>query len=141
MVEEVRSCAATNTAVEYLGLQTQEAVYQEMRKAKFLIFPSEWFETFGRTVIEAFSQGTPVLATDLGAARELVEEGVTGYRFLPGNVDTLVERALSFPTGEVYQKMRTNCRSVFLGKFTAEINYTILMDIYTRSISTRKNRG
>ena len=91
MVGEVRSCAAINTAVEYLGLQTQEAVYQEMGKAKFLVFPSEWLETFGRTIIEAFSQGTPVLAADLGAARELVEEGVTGYRFLPGNVDALVE--------------------------------------------------
>lgn len=140
MADEVRLCAAGNGGVEYLGAQPPEKVYREMAKAKFLVFPSEWFETFGRTVVEAFSQGTPVLAADLGAVRELVEEGVTGYRFAPGNVDALVAGALRFSSGEDYERMRSNCRNVFLSKFTAEINYKLLTDIYTKAIALRKLR-
>jgi glycosyltransferase involved in cell wall biosynthesis len=140
MVEEVRSCAASNTNIEYLGLLQPNAVYREMAKARFLVFPSEWFETFGRTVIEAFSQGTPVLATDLGAVRELVAEGVTGYLYLPGNVDALVNGTLRFPTGEKYKIMRANCRDLFLSKYTAKINYTLLTDIYNKAITLRKMR-
>jgi glycosyltransferase involved in cell wall biosynthesis len=140
MAEEVRACAARNASIESMGLQPPEAVYREMAKARFLVFPSEWFETFGRTVIEAFSQGTPVLAADLGGVRELVEEGVTGYRFLPGNADALVAGALRFPGGEDYERMRSACRSLFLRKFTAEINYPLLTKIYARAIAVRKMR-
>jgi glycosyltransferase involved in cell wall biosynthesis len=140
MADEVRLCAARNANIEYLGLQAPEAVYREMAKAKFLVFPSEWFETFGRTVVEAFSRGTPVLACDLGGVRELVEEGVTGYRFPPGNADALAAAVLRFPAGEDYERMCSNCRNLFLSKFTAEINYPLLMEIYAKAIAARKAR-
>jgi glycosyltransferase involved in cell wall biosynthesis len=140
MADEVRACAASNADVEYLGVQPPEAVYREMAKARFLVFPSEWYETFGRTVIEAFSQGTPVLAADCGAVRELVEEGVAGYRFQPGNVDALVSGTLRFTTIENYKRMRTNCRHLFLHRFTAEINYDLLMEIYSKAIAAHKIR-
>jgi glycosyltransferase involved in cell wall biosynthesis len=140
MADEVRSCAASNSRVEYLGLQPPDAVLSAMAKAKFLVFPSEWFETFGRTVVEAYSQGTPVLAADLGGVRELVAEGITGYRFPPGNADALVAGALRFSACEDYEQMPANCRRLFLGRFTAEINYTQLTDIYNQAIAIRKAR-
>jgi glycosyltransferase involved in cell wall biosynthesis len=141
MAEEVRACSAANSAVEYLGLQSSEAVYREMARAKFLVFSSEWFETFGRTIIEAFSCGTPVLAADLGGLRELVKDGITGYLFPAGNTGALIAGALRFPRGEDYERMRANCRHLFLGKFTTEINYTLLMDIYAQAIAMRMKRG
>jgi len=140
MADEVRACAASNHRVEYLGLQPPEAVLSAMAKARFLVFPSEWYETFGRTVVEAFSQGTPVLATDMGGVRELVEESKTGFRFPPGDAEALVAGALRFSAIEDYEKMRTNCRNLFLSRFTAETNYTLLMDIYNRAIAIRKRR-
>ncbi len=140
LADQVRSCAAANPRVEYLGLQPPGAVLRAMAKARFLVFPSEWFETFGRTVVEAFSQGTPVLAADLGGVRELVEEGVTGFRFPPGDADALAAGARRFSNGAEYQQMRANCRNLFLHKYTAEINYTQLMNAYTQAITIRKMR-
>ncbi|MGA9129372.1 MAG: glycosyltransferase family 4 protein [Terracidiphilus sp.] len=140
LAEEVRSCATRNSAVQYMGLQPPDTVYREMAKAKFLVFPSECFETFGRTVAEAFSQGTPVLASDLGAVRELVEDGVTGYRFSPGDSNALIEGALRFQVGDAYLQMRSNCRNVFLNRFTAEMNCNQLIDIYSKAIKLRNQR-
>jgi glycosyltransferase involved in cell wall biosynthesis len=140
LAEEVRSCAARNSAVQYMGLQPPDTVYREMAKAKFLVFPSECFETFGRTVAEAFSQRTPVLASDLGAVRELVEDGVTGYRFSPGDSNALIEGALRFQVGDAYLQMRSNCRNVFLNRFTAEMNCNQLIDIYSKAIKLRNQR-
>jgi glycosyltransferase involved in cell wall biosynthesis len=140
MLDQVRACATANSRVEYLGLLPPDRVYSEMAKARFLVFPSEWYEGLSRTVIEAFSQGTPVLAADLGAVSELVEEGVNGYRFPPGNIEALVAGALGFPTGESCQRMRLNCRNLFLSRFTAEINYTQLIEIYAKAISLRNMR-
>jgi glycosyltransferase involved in cell wall biosynthesis len=98
-------------------------------------------ETFGRTVVEAFSQGTPVLAADLGGMRQLVKDGVTGYRFSPGNVESLIAGTLRFPTGIEYKQMSTNCRAFYLREFTGEINYVALMDIYRRAIAIRTDKS
>lgn len=140
MAGEVRACSAANSAVEFLGLQSHEVVYNEMAAAKFLVFPSEWFEGFARTVVEAFSQGTPILAANLGAVSELVEDGITGYRFLAGNAGALIAGAMRFLRDKDYARMRANCRHLFLGKFTAEINYTLLMEIYGRAIANSEQR-
>ena len=43
-----------------------------MRESKATILPSEWWETFGLTVIESISEGTPVVVSDLGALPEIV---------------------------------------------------------------------
>jgi glycosyltransferase involved in cell wall biosynthesis len=140
LADEVRSLASKNGSVEYLGPLPPGAVYREMETARFLVFPSEWYETFGRTIVEAFSRSTPVLAADLGGVRELVEEGVTGFCFPPGDVGALIQGALRFPTGQDYERMRSNCRAVFEKKFSAEINYPLLMDIYAKAIAARALR-
>ncbi len=141
LADEVRSSAARNSAIEYLGALPPDAVYRAMAKARFLVFPSDCFETFGRTIVEAFSQGTPVLAADLGGVPELVEEGVTGYRFAAGDAEALAAGTRRFPASGDYQRMRQRCRDLFLGKFTAEINHNLQMEIYAKAIAVRRRRG
>ena len=62
-----------------------------MRDAAFLVFPSEWFETFGLTIIEAYSTGLPVIASAVGAAAELVRDGSTGLLYEAGNAAALAK--------------------------------------------------
>jgi len=56
-----------------------------LKKALFLVFPSECYESFGYTIIEGYACGVPVVASDIGGARELVQEGNTGFLFQAGN--------------------------------------------------------
>ena len=140
MKNKVLACSADNSAIEYIGRLTSDAVYQEMSNARFLVFPSEWYETFGRTIVEAFAQGTPVLAADLGAARELVVDGVTGYLFSPGDAGALVNGALRFFQPN-YEQLRENCRGSYLRNYTEESNYPLLMNIYAGAIDARKRRS
>jgi glycosyltransferase involved in cell wall biosynthesis len=49
-------------------------------RASAMVFPIRWMEPFGLVMIEAMACGTPVLTTNWGAAPELVEDGVTGFR-------------------------------------------------------------
>jgi glycosyltransferase involved in cell wall biosynthesis len=48
--------------------------------AKAMLFPIRWPEPFGLVMVEAMACGTPVVTTNWGAAPELVEDGVTGFR-------------------------------------------------------------
>ena len=98
--DRVAGAAAGRSNVELLGHRPVADVHALMREADMLIFPSEWYETFGRVAAEAFAAGTPVVAADIGAVAELVEHGRTGLKFRPGDPEDLaaqVEWALSHP--------------------------------------------
>ena len=57
-----------------------------------LIFPSKWYETFGRVAIEAYAKGTPVVASIFGAMAEIIRPGRTGMLFEPGNAQDLTAK-------------------------------------------------
>jgi glycosyltransferase involved in cell wall biosynthesis len=60
-----------------------------LARAGAMLFPIQWEEPFGIAMVEAMASGTPVLATERGAAVEIVEPGVTG--FLASDTEGLVE--------------------------------------------------
>tara|TARA_R110000868_G_scaffold19588_2_gene84296 strand:- start:1341 stop:2486 length:1146 start_codon:yes stop_codon:yes gene_type:complete len=57
--------------------------------ASFALAPSVEPEAFGRTAAEAGAMHVPVIAADHGGAREVVIEGVTGWRVVPGDPEAL----------------------------------------------------
>jgi glycosyltransferase involved in cell wall biosynthesis len=126
--------------VEWLGQRPLPAVHTLMGEAAFLVFPSEWYETFGRVAIEAFAKGTPVIASDIGALTELVEQGRTGLRFHPGDPESLaaeVEWAWSHP--DQMRQMGREARAEYEREYTAEQNYSMLMAVYDKAIATRQS--
>ena len=50
-----------------------------MGRARALVFPIDWPEPFGLVMTEAMACGTPVITRPLGAAPEIVTDGVTGF--------------------------------------------------------------
>ena len=121
--------------VEWLGQQSKERVLSLMRDAFVLIFPSEWYETFGLVMIEAFATGLPVIAGNLGAAAELVDHGRTGLHYRSGDPNDLaanVQWAVNHRSELV--QMGRRAREEYLRHYTAESNYQALLDIY-RSVS------
>ena len=117
--------------VELLGPRSSKQVYELMGEAAFLVFPSEWYETFGRVAIEAFSKGTPVIGANIGAIPEVVEHLRTGLLFKPGDAEDLarqMEWAIRHPA--LLTEMRREARAEFESKYTSERNYEMLMRIY-----------
>jgi glycosyltransferase involved in cell wall biosynthesis len=77
----LRRLAADIPRVKFLGRLTPEALAPYYRDAVALIVPSICFETFGIVVIEAFRQGTPVLARRIASFPEIVEAAGGGELF------------------------------------------------------------
>jgi glycosyltransferase involved in cell wall biosynthesis len=77
----MEACADTNGLVRYMGLvANNEQKVELLQKARCLVSPLRppYIEIFGLSTIESMACGTPVLATDLGAGRELIVHGKTG---------------------------------------------------------------
>lgn len=117
--------------VAALGRQNTAEVSDLMRQAAFLVLPSEWYEGFPLVLVEAFAHGLPVLASRLGSMADIVEDGITGLLFTPGDADDLAAKAkwlLDHPLET--QKLGENARRKFLENYTAERNYAELLGIY-----------
>ncbi|PVY41320.1 glycosyltransferase family 4 protein [Pontibacter virosus] len=138
MREEVERHAATHPNVTYLGYQKLDRVEQELKTAKALIFPSEWMETFGMTIIEAFSTGTPVIAAKIGGAAQLVDDGVNGLHYSPGNAAELAERVHTLTQHpHMARQMGTAARQSYEVRYTPEANYRMLLSIYEDTIRSK----
>jgi glycosyltransferase involved in cell wall biosynthesis len=133
---EVIQAAKENVSIDYLGRKSSEEVYELLKSAKFLVFPSMWYEGLPMTIIEAYATGTPVIASNLGSMSSLVKDGLTGLLFHPGNIQDLVNKIeWALINQEKITEMRLYARAEFEDKYTPEKNYQMLMDIYNRLIN------
>lgn len=117
--------------VQYRGRASREQMFAAMKQARFLVFPSIWYEGFPVTIAEAYACGVPVIASRLGSMEELILDGITGYHFEAGSAEDLaatVVRAWRDP--EEMLAMGRAARVEFDSKYTADRNYDLLMDIY-----------
>jgi glycosyltransferase involved in cell wall biosynthesis len=127
----VKDAAARSSQIQWLGQQPLQRTLDLIGDAAVLVFPSLAYETFGRTVIESFAKGTPVVTADNGAAAELVDDTINGYHFVTGDAGSLARRVAQI--AERRGSMRRAARAKFLRYFTPDRNYQMLMNIYRRA--------
>ena len=87
--EMVAAAAEADSRITWLGRVSPAAAVEFVGNASCMILPSLWYEGFPRTIIEAFSRGTPVIASQLGSMEEVIDHGRTGFHIEPGNPDDI----------------------------------------------------
>jgi glycosyltransferase involved in cell wall biosynthesis len=131
--------AAKNPNIVYLGYQDKLSVMSHMKSCRALVFPSEWYEGFPLTILEALSTGTVIIASRLGGMAEIIKDGVNGLHFEAGNDSELAAKIMEVDQGPAYLKsISTKARSSYLEHYTPEDNYVSLMRIYdyARAVAT-----
>ena len=140
LLKELEQQVAVNrlSNISFLGRLTGDEVRSRLKRARFLIVPSEFYETFGLSIVEAFACGVPVIASRHGAMEEIVDDGRTGLHFTPGNPQDLAAKAKWAWTHEAEMDiMGHNARNEYEAKYTPDQNYRMLMDIYRQAIRSR----
>ena len=137
LADMVAARADRDESIEWLGHQSGDAVLSVLSGAIGLIVPSMWYEGLPKTIIEAFSVGTPVIASDLGAMSEVIEPQQTGLLFKTGDAQALCD-ALRWMIQDPsrVQAMRSQVRSVFEQRYTADRNFQLLKEIYDQVVAT-----
>lgn len=82
--------ALLDAGASVTGWLAADAAQQRIDRARCLIFPSRWYETYGLVVAEAAARGVPAIVSDISAPAERIEHGVTGWIFQSGDTDDLI---------------------------------------------------
>ena len=140
MEARVRELGLCNVTLR--GRLSHGAALEMVKGARFTIVPSTWFEGFPMCIVESFACGTPVLCSKLGGMPEIVEDCRTGLHFNRGDSQDLAEKvkwAWNHPP-EVAGMGRA-ARRKYEADYTAERNYSLLMEIYEQAMAARAFPG
>lgn len=115
--------------IENIGFQSGPKLEMLIRKARFSVCPSQWYENCPFSVMESLIYGTPVLGARIGGIPELIEEGRTGELFQSADIADLgnkIRRLWNDPNRlSLYTR---NCRRVRF--HTISDYYKKLSEIY-----------
>jgi glycosyltransferase involved in cell wall biosynthesis len=118
--------------VTLLGQLAPAAVLEEMRTAKCLLMPSHCPEGMPMTLLEAFSCGLPVVASDIGSLAELVEPGLAGLLFPVGDSTACAEQISTLLTDQpLWDRINDEIKTRAIEQFGPGQNLKMLETIYS----------
>ncbi|MDX1977517.1 MAG: glycosyltransferase family 4 protein [Pseudanabaenaceae cyanobacterium bins.68] len=122
--------------VKFLGYLPAAQIMEVIQSATAIAVPSQWYETFGRVVIEAFACEKPVLASDLGALSELITPAHNGFLLPSDRPDSWTAQLYwCGKNPEVLKIMGANARQTYQANYTRLSIYNQLIKIYNSVLS------
>ena len=129
LTTRIREAGLTG-AVQLLGFRTDAQAL--IQAGDIFVLPS-LAEPFGLVILEAMALGRPVVATDAGGPREIVEHGVTGLLVPPSDPSALaaaMQRLIA--DRQATEAMGQRGRERFTARFTAARMAQDMLDLYRR---------
>jgi glycosyltransferase involved in cell wall biosynthesis len=125
--------------VLFAGMVHGEELQKLIAGCSFSVFPSHAYETLGKSILESYAWGRPVIASDLGSRRELVQHGVTGLLYSDEDRDQLAHSIeFLFDRPDLIEKMGAAARSHVKANHDPDRHVEKLLELYYRLTFPRK---
>lgn len=117
--------------IQYLGFVPHSECQQIIKQASFVLLPSVCYEGCSMVVLEAFSLGKPVIATDIGFMHEAITEQGMDTTFPLGNITELRRQILKLWNNEtICKKIGVQAAEEYRQKYSEEVDIKNLKKIY-----------
>lgn len=140
--EELKELARPNPSISFTGRLSVAEACREIAESELLLLPSICYETFGRTIVEAYAMGTAVISSRGTAPGDLVLEGKTGFLVRPGDSEDLRQKIRHFfdlSTAD-RKKMGQRGKEHYQANFGREENLKQLTAIYREAMEAVEAR-
>lgn len=124
--------------IEIIHWVSRKEILDMMKRSRFLVFPSECYENFPMSILEAFACAIPVMASRRGGMEEIIENSRTGLHFNPGDAEDLAAKVnWAWSHRSQMAKMGLQARREYEMRYTGKRNYEMLMQIYRNAAATK----
>jgi len=135
LTNELAAWASARPSVDLAGHLDGSACAALMARARAVLVPSAWEETFGLVVVEAMGLGVPPVVAGHGSLPELVRSGEDGVVFRPGDADALAAVLHDVETNPArYRALGSQARKAYVQRFDPKTNLAELLGIYRYAI-------
>jgi glycosyltransferase involved in cell wall biosynthesis len=125
--------------VLFAGMVHGEKLQKLIAGCTFSVFPSHAYETLGKSILESYAWGRPVIASDLGSRRELVEHGVTGLLYADGDREELAHSmGFLYSRPDLIGKMGAAARRRVKANHDPDQHLEKLLELYCQLTSAKK---
>ncbi len=138
--QEVEQICNHSENIHYMGFQSREAISRHLAGATALVVPSVCYEAMPLSVLEAYSAGVPVLASNIGILTEMVVPLYTGLLFDPHHHTDIIQRLAEWVNLDATKKLeiQENCRREYLQKYERTLVMKQLEQIYQQVLAKGK---
>lgn len=134
----VKESIADKKNIKFYGFQPYDTVFEDLRTATAMVFPSLWYEGFPMIIAESFAMGCPVISTDIGNEGNLITEsqgGVTFNKDAEGSFKQAVDKCIADK-----QSLSNNAFAYYEKYLAKDTNYSYLNKIYEKAQKYRGQR-
>lgn len=128
----------SDNRIKYYGQLSTEDLKKEWIKNDVLIVPSIWEEPFGRVVIEGNQYGLPVIGSNRGGIKEIIDNIKTGELFTYNNLEELKEKIIYFTDRKNIKKYYPNIIKN-IDVYSVEKQVETFLNIYKEGIMIRRS--
>lgn len=120
--------------VKLLGFLNKEQMTEQVRKARFIVVPSIWYENCPYSVMETLAIGKPVIGANIAGIPELVINNENGFTYKYDDVNELAEKMNKlFEDEKLVKKFSRNAKELSK-QYDKEVYYKKLERIYKNVI-------
>jgi len=120
----------------FKGYKSGQDLWRLVNEAKFIIFPSRWYENAPYSIIEAMGLTKIVVCANLGGTKELIKNGVNGFLYKVGDIEKLANIMKDLLVNSTkYRKIGENARELIKMKNNKYSYYDSLIKIYSRLLN------
>lgn len=117
--------------ITFAGFLNGKKLEQTIENSLFTVFPAICYHNCPMSILESFAYNKPVIGSNLGSIPELINDGIDGLLFEPGNVEDLAEKIkYLYRHPLLAQKMGISARKKVEEKYSEEGYYKKLFGIY-----------
>lgn len=137
--QRLRELAVNRNRIRFLGQQSHEQLRRLYRQARAVITPSRCYEVFPMVVLEAFREGTPIIARDLGPYPEVISQSQGGLLFKDQEqLKTCLERLAS--DDQLRDTLGQAGRRAFLERWTETVVLERYLDLINQLSHERRKQ-
>lgn len=124
--------------VQLLGFLNSNDIKEYVRKARFIIVPSVWYENCPYSILETLAMGKPIIGSNLGGIPELVKNNETGMIYEYNNIEELKNKMQElFNNKDEASKFSKKAKEIAQKDFSKENYYNKIIGIYEELIKNK----
>jgi len=129
------AAAGIRQNVRYLGRLSSANLRLQLRKARVLALPSLWYEAMPLIILEALSEGTPVVGFKGGALDSMGLPSTLAARAPRGDFPALAQAATRVALASDWEHLSAQCHSIWRTTYSDQVNTQSLFRLYSRALA------